>query len=128
MNDNLNSSSPTSNLRFGNHLRALLASLKACEELSASSPQVIIVLLQLSVSGEIGAKELTTDTGLASSTVSRSLRVLSSWRDRDTKELHGYGMVDYIPDPYDRRMYTYKLNEKGKKVVAEMAAAMMEEL
>jgi hypothetical protein len=25
-------------------------------------------------------------------------------------------------------MYTYKLNEKGKKVVAEMAAAMMEEL
>lgn len=88
------------------------------EEIDAFLPtQTAEVLLQVALKPGVSMVELQSLTGLASSSISRNVMMLSKWH-----RLHkpGYDLLEAIDDPRERRRKIIFLNAKGAKTVTKI--------
>jgi DNA-binding MarR family transcriptional regulator len=81
--------------------------------------QQVIILLEVAAQPGITQGELSERVQMSPSSISRSMRMLSKFCERDADKEKGYGLVETRPDLRDRHRQACFLSEKGKALIHE---------
>ncbi|WP_170402953.1 MarR family winged helix-turn-helix transcriptional regulator [Ruegeria arenilitoris] len=102
--------------------RALLRMANSLVQYDKDMPLTRLpVFLNIALKDGIIVRELMENTGLAQSTISRTLGFLADKPVRGTKE--GLNWIEMHPDPVDPRRVTLHLTAKGKEIIAQLGTA-----
>lgn len=96
-----------------------------------SVTQVQIILLVAREPG-ISTQEILMQLGCTAAALSRNMRTLNVWYDKDKKTgeevKKGYELIDPMKDPRERRALNYYLTKKGRHVVDTLWHLMQQQL
>lgn len=84
-------------------------------DLTVSRLQILLVVAQ---GQDVLTRDISRKTGLAISSITRSLGQLGDKPQRGVKQ--GLGLVDVRPDPDDSRRVFINLSPKGRKVIEDL--------
>lgn len=82
--------------------------------------QQIIILLEVAVQPGITQAELCETVGMSPSSISRSMRMLGRYIERDADTEKGYGLIETRPHLRDRHRQSCFLSEKGKMLIDQL--------
>lgn len=86
--------------------------------------QQILILLTVAEKPGISQSELATIVGMSPSSISRSVRMLARYLERDNDIEKGYGLIETRPDLRIRSRQACFLTTLGRKVIAGVVAIL----
>lgn len=87
--------------------------------------QQILILLTVAEKPGISQSELATIVGMSPSSISRSVRMLGRYLERDNDLEKGYGLIETRPDLRIRSRQACFLTTLGHKLIAGVVAILM---
>jgi DNA-binding MarR family transcriptional regulator len=95
---------------------AMLRTLRALDEKEMMPSQTAECLLVIAANPGISMQKLQDETGLAQSSCSRNVAMLSKWHRLGKP---GYDLVEAVDDPNERRRKIVFLNKNGQRAVID---------
>jgi DNA-binding MarR family transcriptional regulator len=106
--------------------KSLCQIAQALSEVNPEMPiQQIRLLFFLSVEQECDSKTINESLHMSSASISRSIRALSIWMERDSQGVavqKGLDLVITRQDPFERRQLLYSLTPKGKDLMDKIGS------